>query len=63
MDENKELKTELPCERCLHKNICVAQEAFDEAQENIIPTHPFMRIEIKCSQFINQSEYKGETRE
>ena len=62
MDENKVMKPELPCERCLHGQICMAREDFEEAHEQLEPNHPFMSIEIKCSQFIHVSDYKRETR-
>lgn len=47
---SKAIAIERPCNTCIHKGICIAEEEFENfTVENV---HPFMTISIKCKQFI-----------
>ena len=43
---------EEPCCRCIHKKVCGAKNCLNETQ--YATTHPFFRIDIKCSEYYNE---------
>lgn len=47
---NGEKLTNLPCDTCAHSKVCVARERMPETE--IKTTHPFFKVEIRCSEYV-----------
>jgi hypothetical protein len=42
-------KGDMPCKDCVHKNVCNVKKCFEETKFET--THPFVDIQIKCTEY------------
>lgn len=51
MTVKEEFAEKIPCKDCIHKNVCNVRSCFEETE--IKTTHPFVCVDIKCTEYIN----------
>ena len=51
MTNVKELQSEIPCDTCVHHTVCNVRKCFEETK--IDTTHPFVIVELRCSEYMN----------
>lgn len=54
------VKIDFPCNNCVHKNVCSVRKNFEETKVNT--THPFIIVELKCTEYISLSRFENNTR-
>lgn len=42
-------KGKMPCDNCIHKNVCNVKELFGETKFET--THPFVDIQVRCTEY------------
>lgn len=45
-----------PCETCLHNKVCSAKEEVSKTE--IKTPHPFLKITLKCSEYLTNAHIK-----
>lgn len=55
---SKELIREYPCDTCIHNKVCTVITCFKETE--IKTTHPFIKVNLECTEYFGIAELKGE---
>ena len=50
MTLKEEYGDKIPCKECIHKKVCNVKTCFEETRYET--THPYVDIDVKCTEFI-----------
>ena len=50
-------KGDMPCNKCIHKNVCNVITCFEETRFET--THPFVDIKISCTEYYSRETKKN----
>ena len=60
MTSIRDLQHNIPCDTCIHNNVCNVRKCFEETK--IDTTHPFVVVELKCTEYLKNEFNRGALR-
>ena len=60
MNTIKDLQHNIPCDTCIHNNVCNVRKCFEETK--IDTTHPYIIVELKCTEYFKNLFEKSSAR-